>query len=381
MSTSQFCIQQRQQEQQRLKKLLWLGLASSIVLHGILAVALPRQLATKPPQVKKPMELILVDKPKPKPKIKEIPIIPKPKPEPPQQKAPEPKPAPPKPPEPKPEPPQQKAPEPKPAPPKPPEPKPQLKPEVSQPEPPTPKKILTSNLPPISQAPVAPQPQPAIAPPAVKKAPIVKESSANVATNSPPPTSESESTESAGDEEGIACVSNCEPEYPAELEGVEGSAGVKLTIDPEGNVIGAELASADRNSQINRQALLAAREMEFSSPPGGNAASVQVKINFTMEGSEYDRLAREEQERKEQAAKEKQEQEQETARQQQQQREEEKQARIRQQQQQREQVEVKPNPLTDSQATPKPLPALLETEADQEQLRKFQERIENYQQN
>ncbi|NJL51907.1 MAG: energy transducer TonB [Hydrococcus sp. SU_1_0] len=98
-----------------------------------------------------------------------------------------------------------------------------------------------------------------------------------MATNSPAPTTESESTESADEEAGIACVSNCEPEYPDDLEGEEGSAGVKLTIDPNGNVIGAELSSADSNSQVNRQALLAARQMEFSSPPGGNAASVQVK--------------------------------------------------------------------------------------------------------
>ncbi len=369
MSTSQFCIQQRQQEQQRVRKLLWVGLASSIVLHGILAIALPRQLETKPPQVKKPMELILVDKPKPKPKIKETPIVPKPKPEPPQQKAPEPKPEPPQPPEPKPEPPQQKAPEPKPEPPQPPEPKP----EPHQQKTPTPKKILTSNLPPISKAPVAPQPQRAIAPGPVKNPPRVKESSSNVASNSPPPTTESESSESVSEEEGIACVSNCEPEYPDALEGAEGSAGVKLTIDPQGNVIGAELASADSNSQVNRQALLAARQMEFSSPPGGNAASVQVKIDFTVEGSDYDRARREEQERKEQAAKEQQE---EIARQEQQRREEAKQARIRQQQQQREQVKPKLQ-LPDNQAAPKPLPAPMQTEVDEEQLQKFRERIEN----
>jgi periplasmic protein TonB len=144
-----------------------------------------------------------------------------------------------------------------------------------------------------------------------------------------------------------------------------------LTIDPQGDVIGAELASADSNSQVNRQALLAARQMEFSSPPGGNAASVQVEINFTVEGSDYDRLAREEQAAKEQ-------QEQETARQQQQQIEEEKQARIRQQQQQIEQAKPKPQ-LPDNQAVPKPLPALMETDTNAEQLQKFRERIENYQ--
>ena len=58
MPTSKFCIQQRQQEQQRLKKLLILGFAGSMVLHGILAYALPRWSFDSPTQVEKPMELI-----------------------------------------------------------------------------------------------------------------------------------------------------------------------------------------------------------------------------------------------------------------------------------------------------------------------------------
>ncbi|MFM2312996.1 MAG: hypothetical protein RLZZ04_2272, partial [Cyanobacteriota bacterium] len=145
----------------------------------------------------------------------------------------------------------------------------------------------------------------------------------------------------------------------------EGSAGVKLTIDPKGNVISAELASADSNSQVNRQALLAARQMEFSSPPGGNAASVQVKIDFTVEGSDYDRARREEQEKKEQAAKEQQEQE--IARQQQLKLKQERQARQQQQQS-----------IPNTQPGSKPLPALDQSELEAEKLRKFRERIENY---
>ncbi len=109
-------------------------------------------------------------------------------------------------------------------------------------------------------------------------------------------------------EEGISCVSNCEPEYPDVLKEAEGSAGVKLTIGSDGNVISAELADANSNSRVNRQALLAARQMQFNSP-GEDAASVQVKIDFTVEGSQYDRAAREEQEKREQAQKERAEQE------------------------------------------------------------------------
>jgi periplasmic protein TonB len=374
MSTSQFSIRQRQQEQQRVKKLLWLGLTTSIVLHGILALTLPRQLATKPPQVKKPMKLILVDKPKPKPKPKETQIAPKPKPEPPQQKAPEP----PKPPEPKPEPPQQKTPEPKPEPPKPklPEPKPEKAP--------APKKILTSNQPPVPKAAVAPKPQRAIAPP-VNDSPPAKETPSPVATNSPAPSiPEPESTESENDGGGISCVSNCEPEYPGVLNGAEGNASVRLTIDNDGNVIGVAIASPDNNMDVNRQALLAARQMQFSSP-GDQEATVVVNINFTVEGSEFDRIAKErqEQQEKERQAKleaereAKERQQQEAARQQQ--LEQERQEAVRQQQL-KQPATTQPQPqIPDAQTAPKPLPTPLETEANDEMLRKFRERIEQRQ--
>ena len=184
-----------------------------------------------------------------------------------------------------------------------------------------------------------------------------------MATNSAPPRPEPSNVS-----EGISCVSNCEPEYPTALDGVEGSAGVKLTIDPDGNVVGAELADADSNSLVNRQALLAARQMQFSSP-GDSSASVQVKIDFTVEGSEYDRAAREEQERREQAELERQEQE--AARQEQ--LEQERQAR------EQEEVEAQPQPSPETKPAPKPLPTLSPEELDEERLRKFRERIENYQ--
>ena len=54
--------------------------------------------------------------------------------------------------------------------------------------------------------------------------------------------------------------------------------------------------------------MLAARQMQFSSP-GEDAASVQVKIDFTVEGFQYDRARREEQQKREQAERERAEQE------------------------------------------------------------------------
>ena len=380
MSTSsQFCTQQRHKERQRLNKLLIFGFAGSAIVHGVLAYALPRWSFEPTKIAEEPMELILVDKPKPelkpKPKVESKPV-----------EQPEPKPLP------KPEPVQAKTPPPPVEPPKP------VQAQTPPPKPaPVPKEVLTTPTPapsqPIVSAPVENTAQPSslsnnFAAPSSSSVTSAETSSSQgvpggtgsvVAAGNAPPRPESNSEP----EEGISCVSNCEPEYPATLEGVEGSAGVKLTIDPDGNVIGAELASADSNSQVNRQALLAARQMQFSSP-GDEAASVQVKIDFTVEGSEYDRLAREEQEKKEQAAREKEEQE--AARQQQleaerqaQQEQLEQERQARQEQLQQQQEESTPPPVPQAEPAPKPLPALSPEELDEERLRKFKERMENYQ--
>ena len=386
MTNSQFCIQQRQREQQRLNKLLVAGFVGSAALHGILAYALPKW-SFNSPKAEEPMELILVDKPKPKPepKIKSEPVV-------------EPKPKPVKPPEPV------KA-ETPPPPVKPPEPvaaqtvppKPAPKPEPTPKPQPVPKKVLTNPTPapsqPIVSVPVenteqssslsssftSPSNSPATSNSANSASTIGKPGAMGsvVATGSAPPRPEVND----GGEEGISCLSNCEPEYPASLEGVEGSAGIKLTIDSGGSVIGAELVEPHSDSGINRQALLAARQMQFSSP-GNSSAAVRVNIDFTVEGSEYDRAAREEQEQKEQAAREREEQE--AARQQQleaerqaqqEQLERERQARQEQLQQQQEPA---PPPAQTEVAEPKPLPALSPEELDEERLRKFRERMENY---
>ena len=385
MTNSQFCIRQRQQEQQRLKKLLFVGFIGSAALHGILAYALPRWSFEPPQTAEEPIEMILVDKPKPTPK-------PKPKVESYAERYPlgkpvvEPEPKPIKPPE------QVKAQTP-PPPVKPPEPvEPQTAPPKPAPEP-TPKKVVTDPTPaasqPIVSVPVENTGQSSLSTnfAASSSSVAAANSSASsnskpgvtgsvVAANSAPPRPEA----NEGGEEGISCVSNCEPEYPASLDGVEGSAGVKLTIDPNGNVIGAELTEPNSNSGVNRQALLAARQMQFSSP-GNSSAAVRVNIDFTVAGSQYDRARREEQERREQAARERQEQE--AARQQQleaerqaQQEQLERERQAREQQQLQQQQEFTPPPA-ETQPAPEPLPALSEEELDEERLRKFRERMEN----
>ena len=89
-----YSIQKRQQEQKQLQKLLIASFVGSALLHGILIVFLLRWLpAPSPVKVKKPIEVILVEKPKPKPIETKVVAKPKPKPKPtlpPQTKIPEP---------------------------------------------------------------------------------------------------------------------------------------------------------------------------------------------------------------------------------------------------------------------------------------------------
>ena len=377
MSTSQFCIQQRQQEHQKLKKIFVFSFASSVLLHGILAITFPRWSFESPTQTEQPMKLIIVDKPKPEPQPEPKTIAepqPKPQPEP----SPEPKTI------------VESQPKPQPEPVKTTTPQPSVEQPPVKPETAPPKQVLTNPT---------PAPSPAIAPPVEKttRSTSSNNSSNNsvspspnssnnsnadtsnnaIATNSTPPSPEPKPNSN----EGISCISNCQPEYPAVLSGDEGSAGIKLTIDNSGNVTSATIATANSNNQINRQALLAARQMKFSSSNGSNA-EVQVTINFTVAGSEYDRLARQQQREREQAQRKRSEQE--AARQQQLQQERE--ARARQEQQQRQaeaeaeqkrQIELQQQQsVPDTQATPTAVP----TEVDDEMLRKFRERIEQHQQ-
>jgi TonB family protein len=374
MSTSShFCLQQRQQEQQQLKKLLTVGFTSSLIFHGLLAITLPHWSIDSPKTKDKPVELIIVDRPEP-PKTK---ILPKPKPvktvtPPPTVKQPEPvKPQPKQTPTetkivPKPEPvktvtppPTVKQPEP-------------IKPQPTPPKPAT-KRVLTSRTPDRSQPvisgvikntpPTLPLSDDFIAGNSTNSGSSEEDNSLEikdadgVAVNSNP----SPPTQS-GVEEGIACLSNCEPEYPSVLEGEEGSAGIQLIIDGNGNVTSASVVKSNSNTEINRQALLAARQMKFSSPNSANSVSVKVTINFTVAGSDFDRQARQEKLQQEALR--------------QQQLERERQARARQQQLERQRrAEIEKQRQVERQQQQ---PNSSETEQKDEMLRKFRERIDRH---
>lgn len=115
---------------------------------------------------------------------------------------------------------------------------------------------------------------------------------------------------------GLQCISGCYPKYPPELVGKEGRVLLKLVVDRNGNVIDAQVVKgttvsklvSDQNSnlvpqvqqtsidsQIAQAALIAARQMKFSPPTSGECITVRIAINFSLQGTEFDRQTRERQ--------------------------------------------------------------------------------------
>jgi TonB family protein len=83
----------------------------------------------------------------------------------------------------------------------------------------------------------------------------------------------------------INCEENCQPEYPSVLDGAEGSAGIRLTISEDGQVIDAAVAVSNGNPTLDQEALQAAERMEFSSIDRDRAI-VQINITFTVADSD-----------------------------------------------------------------------------------------------
>ncbi|ACK70811.1 TonB family protein [Gloeothece citriformis PCC 7424] len=188
--------------------------------------------------------------------------------------------------------------------------------------------------------------------------------SAAVATRSAPP--KPTSSPNRGEKEGIRCISECQPDYPSVLNGVEGSAGVQIVVDANGNGVSFTLSKPHSNAQINQQALLAARKMKFTAPPNGERASVQINVNFTVAGSEFDRRAREmreqqqrqrqaqEQERKERQAQLEQERQERQRQLELERQQRERQVQLERERQQQQERQIQPEPTQQQQQPPQP---------------------------
>jgi TonB family protein len=83
----------------------------------------------------------------------------------------------------------------------------------------------------------------------------------------------------------IACKDNCQPEYPDVLDGVEGTAGIKLTLNRDGQVINAAIAISSGNSLLDEEAMKTAKQMEFSKIDHDRAI-VQINLSFAVADDE-----------------------------------------------------------------------------------------------
>jgi protein TonB len=404
MSNSSFCLEQRQQEEQKSRKLLALGVIGSIVLHGAIGSA-AIWLKEEPKTTTKPIELIIVDAPKPVPPVPEV-LKPKPEPKklvkvPPPPPIAQPQtnqivktaqpqptkiePARPKSAQPRVE---RVIPQPKPIVPT----ETQRKPSrVESAKPPSnpqpPRQVLTNPSPSVSPTTSVPK---SLTTQTANNSPVVpSESTTENNLSEPIPNTGTGNSQELNDfsgtfsgnvegnntnnnsgtstpvaalptpeppkptkkpKQGLKCVRDCNVKYPSVLNGAEGRASVRVTVDSSGNVINAEIATGHSNNQVNEQAILAARKMKFAALSGESTASVKVNISFTTAGSDFERQARERQEQNERKrqAREQQEQQERQARE----REQERQAQLEKERQERQQQQEQQSEQPTTEASP-----------------------------
>jgi TonB family protein len=64
------------------------------------------------------------------------------------------------------------------------------------------------------------------------------------------------------------------------LKGEEGTAVVGVVVDSNGNVVDSEIRESSGSSQIDQEAVKAARKMKFSVPGGKSRYLVPTRITF-----------------------------------------------------------------------------------------------------
>lgn len=101
-----------------------------------------------------------------------------------------------------------------------------------------------------------------------------------------------------GSAAGLRCISECKPQYPSNVQNVEGRPEVRFVVESDGSTTDPELAQSSGNSELDQAAIEAVQKMRFA-PPSGGAISVRLAINFVTSGSNFERQARERQQENE----------------------------------------------------------------------------------
>jgi TonB family protein len=97
----------------------------------------------------------------------------------------------------------------------------------------------------------------------------------------------------------IECRDCPDPDYPEAAEGAEGKVRVNVDVDENGNVVGVILTGSSGNAALDQAVLETVRERYEFNGVGAEGASIPVEVDMTLEGSEANRAAHEQGERRE----------------------------------------------------------------------------------
>ncbi|OKH37853.1 hypothetical protein NIES2119_11910 [[Phormidium ambiguum] IAM M-71] len=97
---------------------------------------------------------------------------------------------------------------------------------------------------------------------------------------------------------GLRCVSDCTPDYPSDVENLEGRPVVQFVVEADGSTANPQLAESSGNSKLDQAAVEAVRKMRFA-PPDEGQRTVKLAINFATSGSDFERQARQRREENE----------------------------------------------------------------------------------
>lgn len=100
--------------------------------------------------------------------------------------------------------------------------------------------------------------------------------------------------------EKIRCIENCRAVYPESLRGknVQGDPKVIFDVDASGNVSNVRLRSSSGNAELDAAAIEQAKKMKLT-PSEGGRQNVPGRVDFQIEGSDYQRQSQERQRQRE----------------------------------------------------------------------------------
>ncbi|MBE9225064.1 TonB family protein [Phormidium sp. LEGE 05292] len=138
--------------------------------------------------------------------------------------------------------------------------------------------------------------------------PTTPGTSTGVAVNQPPARSNRQEGDNSGGNRrtarrsgrggGLRCVSQCNPDYPPDVENLEGRPVVQFVVEADGSTADPQVAESSGNSRLDRAAVEAVQKMRFA-PPDEGRRTVKLAINFATSGSDFERQARQRREQNE----------------------------------------------------------------------------------